>query len=124
MRISRVSVATRSSVACWKKDQETLSDKGGREANRIVRVSVLIPQGSQRTMPNGSSSNHRRSHSTLADRARALGVILREEFGIPFVCYDVSTGALVGVTGTAEVAPGAELTPEAVDRLATEERSR
>src|SRR5262249_53370405 len=34
--------------------------------------------------------NHSGRHTSLADRARALAVILREEFGVPFACYDAS----------------------------------
>src|SRR5579864_5277878 len=74
-------------------------------------------------MPSGTLSNHRSSHSTLADRARALAVILREEFGVPFLCCDASTGMPVGATGTADLS-AAELTPAAVIRLAAEGRVR
>jgi HD-GYP domain-containing protein (c-di-GMP phosphodiesterase class II) len=72
-------------------------------------------------MSSGRLSNHRGSHSTLADRARALAVILQEEFGVPFVCCDASTGAPIGATETREL-PGGLLTPEAAAHLAKEER--
>ncbi len=88
-------------------------------------------------MLSGTQAHHRGSHSTLADRARALGVILREEFGVPFACCDVATGTPVGQVSnlpdgrgrlatcpTAELAPAAELTSETVARLAAEGRAR
>ncbi|HKB37976.1 MAG TPA: HD-GYP domain-containing protein, partial [Gemmataceae bacterium] len=75
-------------------------------------------------MVSGSQANHRGSHSTLADRARALAVVLREEFGVPVACYDVSTGRLVPGVDTAEQARSAELSPETVARLAGEGGAR
>src|SRR5262249_15676286 len=75
-------------------------------------------------MVSGSQENHRGSHSTRADRARALAVILREEFGVPFACYDVSTRTLVPGPETAEQARSAELSPETVARLAAEGGAR
>src|SRR5437762_2851583 len=71
-------------------------------------------------MPLRSLSNHRASHSTLADKARALAVILREEFGVPFICCD-ATGAPLDAPDAVEL-PAAELTPEAVARLTAEGR--
>src|SRR5437868_15167813 len=66
----------------------------------------------------------RGSHSTLADRARALVVILREEFGVSFVCYDATTGALVSAASLADLPPGAELSSDTVLHLAAEGRAR
>src|SRR5262249_4775887 len=45
---------------------------------------------------------HRATHNgrrySLVDQAKALAVILREEFDAAFVCYDAATGARIGFT--------------------------
>jgi HD-GYP domain-containing protein (c-di-GMP phosphodiesterase class II) len=45
-----------------------------------------------------------RRRSSLADQAKALAVVLREEFGVPFAFYDAETGS---VTRAADVDDGA-----------------
>src|SRR5947209_9508176 len=43
---------------------------------------------------------HRGTHSgrrySLVNQAKALAVILREEFDVAFVCYDATTGVRIG----------------------------
>jgi HD-GYP domain-containing protein (c-di-GMP phosphodiesterase class II) len=60
---------------------------------------------------------------SAADQAKALAVILREEFGVPFICYDAGSGAMLWfqeVEGLSE--PAVQLEPDAVRRLALEGR--
>jgi HD-GYP domain-containing protein (c-di-GMP phosphodiesterase class II) len=50
---------------------------------------------------------HRTAHSgrrlSLANQAKALTVILREEFDVAFVCYDAATGVRIGFPDTPEI---------------------
>jgi hypothetical protein len=59
---------------------------------------------------------------SLADQARALALVFREEFGVPFAFYEVARGELVRDRDPQEPRhPAAELTPAAVHRIAAGE---
>src|SRR5437879_9553729 len=65
---------------------------------------------------------------SLEDQARALGVVLREEFGVPFAFFDLETGAEVHPGDAGIPTDGAAETPAldlaAVRDLAADGRSR
>jgi HD-GYP domain-containing protein (c-di-GMP phosphodiesterase class II) len=62
---------------------------------------------------------------SFEEQAKALAVVLQEEFGTPFVFYDAQTGELVGEPPTpSDSSPVAQLDPAAVLSLATEGRPR
>jgi len=62
-------------------------------------------------------------HHSAADQAKALAIILREEFGVPFAFYDSATGAAVWGRDRQE-RPGSsvELPPDVVAALAADGR--
>src|SRR5271165_6333195 len=63
-----------------------------------------------------------------ANQAKALAVILREEFGVPFAFYDVQTGTAVPAADAEpwedDDAAGSHLELAAVHQLATDGRAR
>jgi HD-GYP domain-containing protein (c-di-GMP phosphodiesterase class II) len=62
--------------------------------------------------------------SAVLEQARALGVVLREEFGVPFRFYDAATGEPVGIAGPGEPDPPPPPEDRAeVVRLASEDRT-
>jgi HD-GYP domain-containing protein (c-di-GMP phosphodiesterase class II) len=70
-------------------------------------------------------AKHGDRQRSRTDQARALAVILREEFGVPFVCYDADSGAMIWfqeIEGLAEPAVGLE--PARVVRLAADGRPK
>ena len=49
-------------------------------------------------------TTHSGRRYSLANQAKALAVILREEFDVAFVCYDATTGVRVGFPETPQAA--------------------
>src|SRR5260370_11710434 len=73
--------------------------------------------------PTGTAAKGRRY--SLTDQAKALAVILREEFGVAFVLYDVAGGAVVWFQDFEEFGDQAvELEPSLVTEVANEGRAQ
>ena len=61
---------------------------------------------------------------SLEDRAKALALVLRDEFGVPFLFYDAATGLPVRAGDEAIPAAGLHFSPAQVAELAADGRAR
>lgn len=71
-------------------------------------------------VPRATHSGRRLS---LSDQAKALAVILQEEFGVAFVCYDVATGARVSASDAPEANGSAAWEAATVSELSAKGRA-
>jgi HD domain len=80
-------------------------------------------KGEGQTMIKSRSGPPGERHSSLATKAKALGVVLPEEFGVPFVFYEAARGTeVLRPEQTDRRSLPDDLTPDEVARLAAEGR--